>query len=718
MLRKNKRKITALFLAAVLLLTGCGGENAGTRDGLKTADTGSGQAGAENPAPIGANGEWLGEGGCYKLEIPPVCEDVADIYMDGDTQYSVAIASEADPDRSNYSRTFTRYYKDTELIYELQDYACTAMGGRGCFFLEDITDYTADTEKAYRLLQIGTDGAVIAEKDVSGQIGDDVVLEMRQGGENKLYVRLDTRVLVFENTDFLCEAAVPKELISFSGGLVESSDGNMYWRPESGDAVYRIDTENGKLVLEQEYPGYRISNGGSVYLFTLTDEKGVYGAEKEGGDITPIVIFRECSIPVTGLRKVVCLPDGKFLLEDNGVGFALMVPADSSEITPRTVLKLATVMGELFYPQSFLADFNLQSSTYMIDIVDYSQNGALSITDATAALHMDILSGRSPDLIDLSGLTSSYYSDKGLLTDLYPLIDQDPDLKREDFYFLNQLEKDGGLYFCAPAFYIESAAGLYSRFGDRTGWSLEEYLETESQNDCDMMYNVTREGFLYQLARAYAQDHIDWEAGTCDFDTEEFIRILETAARIRENPEDEANPDFTPAGQLLHEGRMIASYVFIDGVEALQSMEKETGEKLSYLGRPTPDGTGGTMLEPSFSIAVCSKGNQEGGWEYIKFILSGRMKADFGISIRKDIVERNVQEAIRKGEESGKNQITGEMTEQFYDLIERAVYRDSVPQEALDIISEEAGPFFAGDKDAGETARIIQSRIGLMAAER
>lgn len=53
-----------------------------------------------------------------------------------------------------------------------------------------------------------------------------------------------------------------------------------------------------------------------------------------------------------------------------------------------------------------------------------------------------------------------------------------------------------------------------------------------------MFYNATRELFLRMTCASYMQEAIDWESGECSFDTEGFVQLLDTAARMTEYPEE------------------------------------------------------------------------------------------------------------------------------------------------------------------------------------
>ena len=58
-----------------------------------------------------------------------------------------------------------------------------------------------------------------------------------------------------------------------------------------------------------------------------------------------------------------------------------------------------------------------------------------------------------------------------------------------------------------------------------------------------------------------------------------------------------------------------------------------------------------------------------------------------------------------------------EQVQQIRDLIESTTKVADYNQEILDIVSEQAAPFFAGQKSAEEVARLVQSKANIYVNE-
>lgn len=123
---------------------------------------------------------------------------------------------------------------------------------------------------------------------------------------------------------------------------------------------------------------------------------------------------------------------------------------------------------------------------------------------------------------------------------------------------------------------------------------MDEYLEAESQlgSDAEMFYNATQELFLRMTGASYMREAIDWSSGECRFDSAGFIRILETAAAMTEYPE-EAVLGYTPTEELLRTGAEYVTLCNISSVTKMASFEAAVGERLCFVGMPTPDGANG-----------------------------------------------------------------------------------------------------------------------------
>lgn len=116
--------------------------------------------------------------------------------------------------------------------------------------------------------------------------------------------------------------------------------------------------------------------------------------------------------------------------------------------------------------QDMIVKFNRSNDQYRIEVKDYSEyNNDQDGWDAgQTKLNTEILSGNLPDIFCLNGLNYRQLASKGLLEDLYPYIDADSELSRDDFFpsVLQAFEEDGKLCTTLSGIYINSVIGASS----------------------------------------------------------------------------------------------------------------------------------------------------------------------------------------------------------------------------------------------------------------
>ena len=123
----------------------------------------------------------------------------------------------------------------------------------------------------------------------------------------------------------------------------------------------------------------------------------------------------------------------------------------ASELPETTTLTLAC-MGLSQTLREDILEFNRSGSGVRIEVRDYAQYSEGLNDEGLTVLNTEIISGDVPDIFVADGLPIAQYGAKGLLCDLYALIDSDPELSRGDFFenVLDAFASDGKLYSLAP----------------------------------------------------------------------------------------------------------------------------------------------------------------------------------------------------------------------------------------------------------------------------
>ena len=677
----KKRRIFVLLLAAVLLLSACAAPKEAENAGAQEEKSLSGGSFILQKAPVPEKTLWAA---CVDGVFYTVSEEFS-----GDIVYHLR--------------------RDGAEIYALPGlFYAAAAAPEGIWLLEN----RYDGENRYVLTLISTGGDTLCSLDLSAAWSG-------QRFSHFLLYCAGRLVLLTEEAELLALSPTGERL--YTAALPDSQSypvaagsGQVYAVQETGggNLLYQIDGESGELTPAFSCGEGEIFNGSGGAFLLLSAEDGLYALEEDGGS-RPLVLWAECGLSPGRLYGAESSGEGGWLIA-SASGLGLLCPVDPSALKPKTALILATVSPDSRL-QSMAAAFNYASEDYVVTVVDYSDGGALDAETAKKKLNTEIISGKGPDMLCFSGLSPFPYIRQGLLMDLSPFFSGEEGISLDDLAIAKALLNQGGLYFLSGDFALETMVARYSDFGDRYGWTLEEYLRRESAlpEGGQMLNNMTRETFLRAVSARYLSAAIDWDEGTCRFDCPEFISVLETAGRICETPEDADNMNFGFGAAKVAEGSLTAAMSWVDTVWKLAFEEKTAGCALSFIGWPSPEGSCGSDVRLNSPVGVLKGSeNPAGCWEFIRFMLENSQGA---LPVFLPLLRQRVQEA--KADETLPVRMTEEDARRLYDLLSAVENTVIYDETVLSIIMQESAAFFDGRKSAAETAALIQSRVGIYVAE-
>lgn len=701
----KKSKILAALLCLVFILSACG------KDGESAAEKETEDSGGLDEVTM----EWKGQGGAYKMEkiqLPERCQDV-DVYG-GELYYLVQ--SELDISPYHILRG------DRELGTVERDFNVEFCVKEDGIYMLDMgleKDREAISLSKYSL---ELEPVFIAELNgmyESERYGYGDVQSVKISGD-KIYLQVNqTELLILDSQGQLTGSGhLPGEGLS----LALSEDGTLYAAGEEAEGLtlYRLDGETGKFTQAFTCPAGSIFDGGDGnHLLLLTDE-GIYSLDAQGQTM-PKVIWSECYLNPGSIYKVKA-DGGKFLCLGSDSCY-LLTPAEPAELQPKTELLIACMDPNGM--DSLAARFNAHSDEYYVRVVDYTRDMEASEEEIQLRLNTELISGKAPDMFCFfSGwISPNIYAGKGLLVDMKPLIEADEELNPEDIVLYKALDYNGGIYVMGDSYYVDTMAARESDFGQRYGWTLEEYRQIDAglREDQMCIYNLTRESFINSIIARYVRYAVDWTGGDCSFDSPEFIDLLRTALELRETPEDINDMDFGPGEPKVAAGEQTTVAVFAMYVSSLAESEQMAGCPLSFIGWPTPDGSCGTDASLNTQLAICSLSrHQEGCWKFIKYML---MNADtergnmpgYPLLMYRPALEESIAKAMADEEVKVKmTQADADKLLDFLAAIENLYDYDSA---IMDIIKSECQAMFNGDKTPEETAKLIQSRASLYVAE-
>lgn len=389
-----------------------------------------------------------------------------------------------------------------------------------------------------------------------------------------------------------------------------------------------------------------------------------------------------------------------------------------------------------------VAAFNESHDELQVQVVSYWDEEK-GYEAGIEQLKLDVVTGKAPDIIEVSDAYMGMLVEKGVFADLYTFMETDAECSRDMLVenILKLYERDGHLYSIAPAFYLYSLWGSSSVVQGRYGISLEELQEILAENGKDLsaVHGFFADTPVLETLCTFGMDElIDWEQGTCDFEGEYFRDILQFAKEYEEAKAAAGEVTGSMAervqrGEVLFSGGMLCS------VTDYQIQREIFGGELETIGYPTADGTGTAASFWGSQIAInVASTHQEEAWEFVKsFVLNGY--DEVGFSLVKERFEAALQQSMEKMyslSEDGAIQVevakgsypVGDDNIYIYEaaeedvaavrwMVENASQRMQCYMDVQDIITEDAGSYLQGKKSLEETAALIQNRVTLYLQE-
>lgn len=560
--------------------------------------------------------------------------------------------------------------------------------------------------------------------------------------------------------------------LEFSGwiyAIAKARDGRVgilsYDNVNGGFAFRLVDSAAGAFESQSytmPFGAYDLFNGGGDYDLYYSSGTQFYGYDLAAEEATALFSWISCDINSNMLNNISVADDGTIhavLRSDDGgedwhyeYVTVSRVPYDS--VPHKESLTMAT-MDLDYNTQNAVIDFNRANDSYRIDVVDYSQyNTPEDYTAGTTKLLTEIMSGVMPDILSLSVYGELPYRQlaaKGLLEDLYPYFDADPELERDDFFpnVLAALEVDGKLYSACSGFMVQTAIGASSVVGDTPGWTYDDYnaaLATMPEGCEGFPFGVDRNTMLEICLALDMNDYVDWSAGTCHFDSEDFIKLLEFAntfpdASLYENYEYTAEDGDT--ARIAEGKQMLLVESFSSTDFFMYDYDKLFGGSATCVGFPTNHGVGNVLsMADSYAISSTCR-NKDAAWDFVRGFLTEDYQEDvYYLPTNQNAFEKSLEKAMEVvyQQDANGNYIldengeripqsrgmvsTGAETFEIYattprqaEMLRTAIasaekmmdYDTSI----IDIVKEQAAAYFAGQKSAADTAKLIQSKANI-----
>lgn len=505
---------------------------------------------------------------------------------------------------------------------------------------------------------------------------------------------------------------------------------------------------------------YELIDGGGDYDLYYTSGTHFYGYSLDEENAVELFDWIGCDVNSSQLQQVSVSEDGlvRGVLRSDSAGdtptYELVtvskLPYDS--VPHKESLRMATLYLD-YNAQNAVIDFNRSHDNYRIDVTDYSEyNTPDDYTAGTTKLLTEIMAGNVPDILCIStDLPYRQLAAKGLLEDLYPYLEADAQFNRDDFFpnVLSAMEMDGKLYVACAGFMVQTAVGASSVVGDTPGWTYDDYaaaLATMPEGCEGFPIGVDRDTMLEICLALDMTDYVDWSAGRCHFDSEEFIKVLEFAntfpdASVYENYEYSA--DDSDASRIAQGKQMLIVLSLFSTDYFLYDLDQLFGGSSTCVGFPTNNGVGNVLgMGESYAMSSSCR-NKDAAWEFLHGFLTEDYQLNTSyLPTNRKAFEKQLEKSMEVIYEQDANgnyildengeripqslgmvsdgvntyeiyATTPRQAEQLREVIASAEKMMDYDTSIIDIVKEQAAAYFSGQKSAEETAKLIQSKANI-----
>lgn len=522
--------------------------------------------------------------------------------------------------------------------------------------------------------------------------------------------------------------------------------------------IRELDLQTGEIGEKKELPIDPMKhnvNGASNGYILISDQTGMF--KYKPGDAEPVKFldYVNSDLPVYTLNNVCFINDKEFVatyndMTDYKLSISKFVYVAPEDIPDKVTLLLACDYMDTNVKRDVIK-FNKSNDKYRITMMDYSiyndNSSEEQIPGGYTKMNNDIISGKIPDIMVFSSNPDiSSWANKGLLADIGELIAKDEELSKLEYLdnVFKAMHVNDKQYTLIPYFAVSTMVARKDMVGDRTGWTMSEmqqFLKTLPADVKPYDGDYVRETMLYYVMQFCGDDFVDINTGKCNFDSQEFMEILEFVKTLPEeiNYSDDywENYDWMEVQDMFRNKKAIMmSCNIYDFKDLVSEFHGRLGDEPCFVGFPGVSGNSSVIMPVSSVFAISAKSeNQEGAWQFVRTYLTEEYQTGddfYGLPVLKSAFEEKAKMATQKP--YWIDEITGEKTEYDYTYwgSEEEVILDPFTQKEVDdicnfiysiekgvyynpyitnIVNEEASAFFKGQKTAKDVVQIIQSRV-------
>jgi len=380
-------------------------------------------------------------------------------------------------------------------------------------------------------------------------------------------------------------------------------------------------------------------------------------------------------------------------------------------------------------------------SDVVIQIMPYmpSDSTVVSTNDFTKffmVLNTELLSGKGPDIIDISYQSPGNWVNKGLLVNLSELMAADPDFNQSQLFenIVEASKSNGNLYVMPLSFQLRSLlvgdGDAIQKAGvriDDDSWTWNDFIAAAEKLMGEKKYKYAFGGAPAELLlslqiRADYKRWVDTAQRQAHFQSDAFIELLKQTKEMYDRqiaaPPEQLRGSEKPKMYFMNAG--------VFSFDSYLTVRSAYPNGKLYRMPHAPEERKGVAFAATDALAITANSSViEEAWDFIKFALSEEMQytpeipaqyANFPINkIAYDRWMKDIRNAGKAGSielmNGSKVKVTDQDIQDFESLIAKASTLFADDDKVLNMIYEEAPAYFEGQKSAEAVAKLIQNRV-------
>lgn len=415
--------------------------------------------------------------------------------------------------------------------------------------------------------------------------------------------------------------------------------------------------------------------------------------------------WSEPGIVSPGYTNLYELGDGSWLLFYRGQTSLELL--EEKLLPPKTTLTLLTdyPRAELY---TIVNDFNRTSEGYRVEVQLLGDGGLTA-----ELLRTQLIAGEGPDIFAFYDRSSLADLGANSFEDLLIYLDADEEYGRDTLVpeLLEAMCVQDKLDWLPYSFGISTFTAP-SAYLSEPGFSFGEAKQAAAKTGLPLFPGwMTRDILWGWLSDFAVGQYMDLEAGTCSFDSEDYISLLEECAA--------AASEFGSDSAALYNS--LLQFELLQNLIRVSTISSNYGGDYAYVGAPN-ETTNGSMFSPDLCFAISSaSGKKDAAWQLVRSCLSDEHQqmniTSFPTSAC--VLDAMINDAVKNGvhyyeyeyelDEADAAKLRGLISE-------TQTVQDAYPA-VLNIMAEDAAQFFAGQITAEQAAVYTQNRVSTWLAE-